>query len=156
MHGFHIASTLDATADAVWSRVTTAEGVNHELAPWLRMTMPRSFAGLGSLALPLNTRLFRSWLLLGGVVPIDYDDLVLVSVKAGRGFHERSSMATARVWEHRRSLRDDGAGRCVLTDDVAFVPRFALTAPVLDAIVPRVFTHRHQRLRAFFGGGPAD
>lgn len=149
---FRFASRLLAPLEVVWSRVTTPDGINDELGPWLRMTMPRSFEDFGVRAPPLNTRLFRSWILAGGLVPIDYDDLTLVAYEARRGFHERSSMATARVWEHRRALDDAGDGECVLRDHLSFEPRFALAAPALRAIVPRVFAHRHRRLRARFGG----
>ena len=136
----------------MWARVTTPEGINHELAPWLRMTAPEALVRLRADDVPLGVRLCRSWILLGGVLPVDYDDLTLVGVEAGRGFHERSAMATASLWEHRRSLHDDRHGGCVLVDRLAYVPRFAMAAAVLDAIVPRLFTQRHRRLRAYFGG----
>lgn len=149
---FEFTSVLDAPRAAVWAAVSTPAGINDELAPYLRMTMPATMRTLDAATVPLGVRLFRSWILLGGVVPIDYDDLVLVALDPGAGFHERSSMATARVWEHVRTLRDEGADRCVLTDRASFVPRFAWAAPVLRAIVPRVFAHRHRRLRRRFGG----
>lgn len=151
-HEFSFASVLHAPVDVVWARATSAAGITHEFAPWLRMTLPPDFVRLDAQDVPLNTRLFRSWLLLGGVLPIDYDDLVLVSIDPGRGFHERSSMASALVWEHRRTLRDDAPGRCVLTDVVRFVPRVGFIAPALLAIATRTFAHRHRQLRKHFGG----
>jgi ligand-binding SRPBCC domain-containing protein len=154
-NGFTIASALGAPAARVWARVITREGINHELAPWMRMTMPSTFTTLDPREVPLGRRLFRSWILLGGVLPIDYDDLTLVSIDPGRGFHERSAMASARVWEHRRTLRDEGPARCVLTDEIRFEPRCGLVAPVLRAISTRLFAHRHRRLRAHFAGAPA-
>ena len=61
----------------------------------------------------LGERLFRSWILLFGVLPIDYDDITLVSIEPGRGFHERSSMLSMRVWEHERTWsRPAGAAWC--------------------------------------------
>lgn len=149
------ASALRAPVAAVWARVSTPEGINDELGPWLSMSMPRGVSRLDARSLPLGQTLFRSWILLGGVLPIDYDDLRLVSLTEGVGFHERSSMATARVWEHRRWLRDDGQGGCVLNDRVGYEPRFALAGAALGAIVPRVFAHRHRRLRTRFGGARA-
>ena len=38
------------------------------------------------------------------MIPIDYDDLTLVALEPGRGFHERSRMLSMRVWEHERTL----------------------------------------------------
>lgn len=152
-HSFTLTSVLRAPVPAVWARIASPEGINDELAPWLRMTFPAELARLGADEVPLGRRFFRSWILLGGVLPIDYDDLVLLSVEPGVGFHERSSMATARVWEHRRTLRAEGTDRCSLTDEVSFVPRVAALGPVLRAVSVRVFAHRHRRLRAHFGGG---
>lgn len=151
-NAFTVTSVLHAPPDAVWARVASAAGINDEFAPWLRMTFPPEVAGLRAEEVPLGRRWFRSWILLGGVLPIDYDDLTLVSIEPGVGFHERSSMATARVWEHRRTLAPRGDDRCALTDEVRFEPRVGLVAPVLRAVSARVFAHRHRRLRAHFGG----
>ena len=51
-----VTSHLGAPADAVWDAVTTMEGVNFELGPWLRMTAP---AGV-RLAAPLQRRIVRA------------------------------------------------------------------------------------------------
>lgn len=151
MRSFTISSALESSAAAVWARVSTAAGINEELAPWLRMTMPAAYADLRAPQVELGKRLFRSWILLFGLWPIDYDDLVLLSVEDGRGFHERSSMLSARVWEHRRSITDSGPGRCVLTDRIDFEPRFGLLGPVLWVVSRAVFRHRHRRLRQLYG-----
>ena len=47
-------------------------------------------------------RLFRSWILLAGIIPVEYDDIVFEEVEPGHRFQERSSMFTLRVWEHER------------------------------------------------------
>ena len=64
----------------------------------------------------LGERIFRSWVLLFGVLPIDYDDLTLIALEPGRGFHERSRMLSMRVWEHERTLEPDGEGGCRVRD----------------------------------------
>ena len=45
---------------------------------------------------------------------------------------------------------------CVVEDVVACAPRLALAAPLVAAIVTFLFRHRHRRLRARYGGRPAE
>ena len=35
------ATELRAPPEEVWARVTSLEGINYELSPWMRMTAPR-------------------------------------------------------------------------------------------------------------------
>ena len=151
--GFTVSSRLPATADAVWARVTTIEGVNHELMPLCRMRGPRAVRDLTPETVVLGERVARFWILALGVMPIDYDDLVLVELEPGRGFHERSTMLTQRVWEHRRTLEPDGDG-CVVTDHIRFEPRGPLPGAALRPLYRLVFRHRHRRLRRWFSAAP--
>ena len=48
------ASTLPAAAEAVWARAVTPEGINDELRPLLRMTMPSSLRGKTISEVPLG------------------------------------------------------------------------------------------------------
>jgi ligand-binding SRPBCC domain-containing protein len=142
-------SEVPASPQAVWDRVASLEGINHELGPWMRMTSPRD-ATLSVDQVPIGDRWFRSWVLLFGVVPFDYDDLCVVRLDPGRGFLERSKMLSARVWEHERTLAplEDGGTR--VTDRVSFEPRVPGTARLHRAVVRAIFRHRHRRLRRFF------
>jgi ligand-binding SRPBCC domain-containing protein len=97
----------------------------------------------------LGERLFRSWVLLFGVLPIDYDDLTLVAIEPGRGFQERSRMLSMRVWEHDRTLTPDGTG-CVVRDELRLEPRLPGMGPLLEWVVRALFRHRHRRLRRRF------
>ena len=151
---FQVASRVDAPRSEVWARVSSMEGVNDELAPVLRMTHPPEVADLNPHNVPLGERLFRSWILLFGVLPFDYDDLVLVRVDPDRGFLERSSMLSQRVWEHERTLEDAEEG-CLVTDRIRFVPRPPLVGALLRPLLRAFFRHRHRRLRRRFGGEPA-
>ncbi|HWG09107.1 MAG TPA: hypothetical protein VN672_08875 [Solirubrobacteraceae bacterium] len=144
------ASELQAPPDAVWARVASMKGINHELGPWMRMTAPRG-AELSPEAVPLGRRWFRSWILLFGVVPFDYDDLCVERLDPGEGFLERSTMLSARTWEHERTLVPLDGGRTRLTDRVAFVPRLPGIAAVHRAVIAAIFRHRHRRLERFFG-----
>jgi ligand-binding SRPBCC domain-containing protein len=143
-------SLLSATPDAVWDRVSTFEGINDELRPLMRMTAPARVRALEPDDVVLGERLFRSWVLLFGVVPIDYDDLTLVALEPGRGFHERSRMMSMRVWEHERRLTAENGG-CRVVDRLTFQPRMPGMGPLLVRFIRLTFRHRHRRLRRHFG-----
>jgi hypothetical protein len=100
----------------------------------------------------VGERLCRSWILLFGVLPVDYDDITVVELDPPHGFLERSPMLSNRLWEHRRTIEPAGPGRCTVTDAIRWEPRVPLpVAPVYRA----VFALRHRRLRRHFGGRPA-
>jgi ligand-binding SRPBCC domain-containing protein len=145
------ASELYAPSGEVWSFVSTMRGVNHELFPLLRMTYPRAFGRRSLDEAPLGRRVFRSWLLLGGVVPVDYDDLTFAELTPGEGFLETSTMLTQRAWRHERRLGPSPRG-CVLIDRVAYEPRLRALGPPFGLATAALFRHRHRRLRAKFGG----
>lgn len=145
-------SRLESPACRVWAAVGTMEGVNQELAPWLRMTSPAEASRARIEEAPLGEVMFASWVLLGGVLPIDRHSLRLVAVEPGRGFVEDSTSWTQMRWEHRRELTPTESAACVLTDRLTFTPRVRLVGPLLEAVVSAAFRHRHARLRARFGG----
>lgn len=148
-----VSSRLDADAAAVWNRVTTPEGINDEMRPIMRMTVPAGVERLDPESVELGKRIGRSWVLLFGRVPFDYDDLTLVGLDPGRGFLERSSMLSQRVWEHERTLESAGGG-CLITDRVRWEPRLGLPGRPLRPLIGLIFRHRHRRLRRRFGGSP--
>ena len=148
-----IASTLRATPEAVWERAMSAEGINAELAPLLRMTTPRGLESLDLQALgpgPLG----RSWLLLFGLIPIDYDEIGLARIEPGRGFLERSTMLSQRLWEHERTIEPAGADAATIVDRVAWEPRLPLPGRLLRPLIAAVFRHRHKQLRRHFADAP--
>jgi hypothetical protein len=149
--GFRIAS-LRAEPAAVWERATSAEGINHELGPLLRMTVPR---GLDSLDLKnlKPGRLGRSWILIFGFVPFDYDEIGLERIEAERGFLERSTMLSQRLWEHERTL-EAGEEGTVIEDRLAWEPRLPLPGRLLRPLIASTFRHRHRQLQRHFGGAP--
>jgi len=147
-----VASEVDADAETVWARVTDPAGINHELGPWMRMTVPRGARDFG-LDDPEPGRLGRSWVLLFGFLPFDYDDLNVVRVEPGRGFLERSTMLSQRLWEHERALTPLGEGRCQVTDRIAWEPRLPVPGRLLRPLILTIFKHRHRRLQRALGGG---
>jgi hypothetical protein len=113
------------------------------------MTFPQGISDLTAAWKP-SERLFRSWLLLAGIFPIDYDDVVFEEVEPGRRFLERSSLLTQRVWEHERTIESTPEG-CLVTDRVRFVPRLPWLAGLYRPVLRAVFRWRHRNLRSLFG-----
>ena len=151
--GIEVSTRLDAGPDEVWARIATPEGINDELRPWMRMTAP----GGGELNLDTieaGEGIGRSWVLLFGLIPIDYDDITIVELDRGRGFVERSTMLSQRAWEHIRTIRPDDGGS-VVTDAISWEPRLPISAGALRPLFRTIFGHRHRRLVRHFGGGPA-
>ncbi len=87
-------SVVAAPADVVWGGAVTEEGINYELRPILRMTMPRRLRGEAIDTVPVGEPLGRAWILLFGLLPVDYDDLTLAERGPGLRFLESSSMLT--------------------------------------------------------------
>ncbi len=144
-------SRIARPAAEVWGRVTTPEGIRHELMPILSMTMPPGLRGRTLEAAPqvLHRPLGKAWLLLFGVIPVDFDDMMLVGFEPGRSFHEVSRMALLPTWEHQRSVTPDGDAACVVEDRLTFEPRLARLLGVrrlAAAVVGALFSHRHRRL----------
>jgi len=149
---FEVSSRLGAPAAEVWAFATTAAGINEELMPIARMTVPRGLGddfGLADVIAP--RRLGRSWLLLGGLIPFDWDDIGVARIGPGFAFSERSTMLSQRAWHHDRSVEPLGEDACTVTDTIRFVPRVPALAPLLRPIFLRTFRHRHRRLRRRFG-----
>jgi hypothetical protein len=144
-----VTSELDAGAETLWARVTDPAGINDEMRPLLRMTVPAGAEDFG-LDDPEPGRIGRSWLLLFGFLPFDYDDITIVRIEPGRSFLERSSMLSMRLWEHERTLEPGGDNRCRVTDRVAWEPRLPLPGALFRPLVLAIFRHRHNRLRLRF------
>jgi ligand-binding SRPBCC domain-containing protein len=142
---------VPAPAAAVWERVIRPDGINHEMGPWITMSMPRRAAGLTVETLPLGRPIGRAWLRLFGIIPFDFDHLTVAEVEAGVRFLERSTMLSMRRWEHERTLTPVAGGTRV-HDRVTLQPR--LPIPGLGVLLARVvdafFRHRHRRLQEYF------
>ena len=155
---FEITTRLAAPAADVWAAAVSEEGINDELAPWLRMTMPKSIApGMTVEDAPLGEKLGRSWILFRGIIPVDYDDLCLVERGPGMRFLERSRLGSASYWQHEREVIAGGGGQCEITDSLELELRPPLRAigatGLAERIVRRLFTHRHERLVERWGSG---
>jgi len=150
-----VSSRLDAPPDAVWARAITPEGINDEMRPYLRMTLPPGVGEISPETIEIGVPIGRSWILLFGVLPFDYDEVCLARLEPGRGFLERSKMLSQRVWEHERTIEPTEGG-CTVTDRVSWQPRFGLPGAPLRPVIGWFFRHRHKRLRSHFGGAPVQ
>jgi ligand-binding SRPBCC domain-containing protein len=147
-------SVIAAPVSDVWAAVTSPEGINDELRPWLRMTVPRRFRHATIADISPGTVLGRSFFLLFGLVPIDYDDITIAEIDPGTRFLERSTMLSMSAWTHERTLRAIGEATCV-TDVVTFVARAPLAwipgwSRLLRRVLQLLFRHRHRRLAERF------
>src|SRR5262249_34383059 len=102
-HSFTISTALRAPAERVRAHASTFAGVNRELGPLVYMTYPSAVPALTPEAFPVGRTAFRSWILLFGLVPIEFDDIALVELEPGRGFSEVSRTFSMRQWRHRRT-----------------------------------------------------
>jgi ligand-binding SRPBCC domain-containing protein len=146
---FH--SRLQAPAEDVWKHSTNFDLLNREFAPWLKMTSPNSSLLEVPQGSQLPVQLFRSYILLFGILPVEYDDIGLEAWQEGRWFQEDSTMLSMKVWRHRREILPQGEGSCRIQDDLEFVPRIGVLGPAARLAAGLVFSHRHNRLRTIFG-----
>ena len=128
-------SELAADRSAVWAVVSTMDGVNAELAPWVRMTHPAELSSLADLQVEPGQVVLRSWLLAGGLVPIDRHALALEHVLPEQGFDEESTSWLQRRWRHERRVETTAAGGCVVTDRLVVDPRLPFARPGVARIV---------------------
>ena len=81
--------------------------------------MPAGLQGKTIDDVEIGAPLGRSWILLGGLIPVDFDDLRLVELEPGRRFLERSRTLTFSLWQHERVVEPEGEGSCRVTDGSA-------------------------------------
>ena len=129
MHSVEQSSVLPASAAEIWERAITEQGINDELRPILRMTMPPGLRGKTVDDVEVGVPLGRSWILLGGLLPVDYDDLCLAELEPGRRFLERSRTLSFSVWEHERVVEPEDSRTCRVTDRLRFELKRSAGAP---------------------------
>jgi len=147
-------STISAHCEEVWDRAVTPDGINYELFPFMRMTVPKVLQGKSIHEVAIGTSIGRSWFLLFGFLPFDYDDITVAELQHGHRFREKSSMFSIEDWEHERTVTANG-DNCDVCDRVRFVLRHrSFMMPLFGnctAIMLRaLFAHRHRRLAKWF------
>lgn len=130
-------------------------GVNFELHPFMHMTSPGALRVLPTEVVPGQV-LFRSWLLLFRLLPIDRHALALQSLDEGVGFVEESTSWLQRRWRHERTLTPFPNGGCLIEDQLVIESRMRWTQPLVAAVVKGLFAHRHRRVVKRFGEAITD
>ena len=150
MGEFVVSSRLSVAPEILWNHAVSPAGVNREIRPLLRMTFPRNVTDVTFSWRP-KKRLYRSWLLLGGILPLDYDDVSFSEVEPGHRFLESSRSFSQRLWEHERIIEPSDHGSR-LTDRVRYEPRLKPLTPLYTVVLRTLFKLRHRNLRRLFGG----
>jgi ligand-binding SRPBCC domain-containing protein len=153
-HVFRRVSEVLASVDDVWQLVTTQEGINLEMGPYVKMTMPKAFRGKSIADVSPGTHIGKSYLFLFGVVPFGYDDITVAQIDPGRMFREESTMTGMRTWIHHRTLEPSN-GKTIVTDEVTLAPQLPIPGlkGLLGLILAAFFDHRHRRLQGHFASG---
>jgi len=154
MREFVQKSIINAPCEEVWKRTVSPEGINYELFPFMRMTVPEPLKGKKIHDLPLGTTIGRSWFLLFGLLPFDFDDITIAELDNGRRFREQSSMLSIENWEHERTIEQQSDG-CQVQDHIRFSLRKPFSQiPGVETSIAKVlqglFHHRHRRLDKWF------
>ncbi|MDH4482213.1 MAG: hypothetical protein QE279_05835 [Rhodoferax sp.] len=144
---------VSATPEAAWVWITSFDGISKEMSPLVHMSAPKGVKDLSSVTFESGVPMFRSWITLFGVLPIDYSNLTLLTLNPGFGFVEQSPMGSMKLWRHERQIVALDAG-CKITDTLTFEPRFA--GRLISGIVEVLFTHRHKMLSKYLGVYAAD
>lgn len=143
-------SKLSCGRGAAWSWITSLDGISAEMRPLLRMTAPPGVRSLAHVEVTPGKPLFRSRLLLFGVLPIGHSDLTLLELRPGHGFVEQSPMGWMKLWRHeRRILGSSDDSTVVIEDRLSFEPRRARW--LVGWLIARFFAHRHRVLRSRLG-----
>src|SRR5262249_32156412 len=122
------------------------------MRPFFRMTVPPGVRNITDVTVRPGEALFRSRILLFGVLPIDHSDLTLLELRPGEGFVEESPMGSMRLWRHERWLEPlaGATAGVILTDRLTFEPRWARS--LVAWFIATAFRHRHAVLRRALDG----
>lgn len=139
----------------VWARITTPEGINDEIMPFLRMTLPRHLRNMKVDEVEVGKPLCRSWFLLGGVLPVDFDNITVEALDPPRMFREHSTMLTFSDWIHERRVEAVTEEISLIHDRLSWVGRGPInkTRPMRwlqRRLLRGMFAHRHRKLLTHF------
>ena len=140
---------LNAEAAKLWQHATSMAGVNFELAPWVRMSVPPQASASGLDDVILGEVAFHSWMLGLGFLPFDRHALCIHEIGPDYRFLEKSTSWLQRQWHHDRQITSVPGGSMVV-DKVTFSPKLVWLGPLSHRIVSAVFLHRHRHFNPFF------
>ena len=143
---FTTTSIIELEYIQLWKALTNMQGVNYELAPFVRMTVPTAYREFTIADALVGKQLFKSVILLFQFIPVDIHYFKLDKVIPNERFEENSTSLMHYFWKHTRILIIINKGTMV-KDTIQFSPRIPLIGFVLKPIYQFVFRNRHQRLR---------
>lgn len=145
MPTFFVESSLPITPTQLATDIFCMEGVDYELKPLIRMTFPEELIYKDFRTLLKNKVLFKSYILLFGIIPIDVHNLKLKTI-TDLSFYETSDSLMNLQWNHRRRIMPQGDA-AVLRDEVVYLPRFKRIGSWFRPLYWLIFKHRHRRLK---------
>lgn len=146
-----VSSRLKCKRQVIWESISSINGANKEFYPLLKMTCPFPDLRINP-SLITDRPLFRSWLLLFGLFPIEFDLIRLTKVIENECFEEKSSMALISEWNHHRYLSTpSNDNETIVIDTIQFLPRIPGSGLIFLFVVRWLFQYRHFRLRQMFG-----
>ena len=136
--------TLPVGATQLSNELLNMKGVNSELWPYLKMTAPNNWYEKSIKEWPINQYLFRSKVLLFGILPVDIHRFKFDSV-SNTGFKESSVSLLNSLWCHERTVVSNGSNTSV-KDAVYYQSRCGLLGVLIKPAYKLIFKHRHKRL----------
>ena len=146
MPSFEISSIIEGSMKDLSEDLLCMDGVNYELLPLAKMTVPSEWTKKPLNSWPLNTHIFTSTILLFGFLPVDLHKFKLKKASES-GFSETSSSLVNKEWNHQRKISPVN-GACEVRDLVEYIPKVKFLGAAMKPVYKVIFAHRHQRLRA--------
>lgn len=139
---------LSASPDTIWHSVTSIDGINFELMPYLSLENTGGVKSIAEISASDNEARIVVVPRLGGRIAMGRVTIRLLEVDTHR-FVEQSNQPGMDFWNHERSLVPQ-YGAALLIDRVRFRP---LRFPgATRFVVDRLFRHRHARLDRRWNG----
>lgn len=149
MPSFVVASTVKSKPEKLSKDLLTMAGVNEELHPFLHMSSPIEWRTQPISGWPINTRLFKSWITLAGVIPVDRHQFEFKAIHR-HGFKECSSSFFNHEWHHERTI-EASAEHSIIRDSVHYTSKVAVAGILMKPLYQAIFKHRHRKLRLKYG-----
>lgn len=142
-----IQSLLNIEKQKLWKDIWNFENINKELAPFARMTSPSiSLNEIDVNSIPLNQKLFDSYIFLFWIIPADIHHFKLKNIIEFESFEETSTSLLMKQWNHTRKLESRNQ-KTLLTDTITFQHRINFLGELTFLFYKKIFQHRHKYLR---------
>lgn len=144
MPSFTISSLVKKEIQEVSSELLTMKGVNYELMPLIRMSMPPDHLSKSIVKWPVGSVIFTSTVFLFGIIPVDKHKFRLVKTDQF-GIEERSTALSNLEWNHLRQITHTNE-HTEISDVVEFKPILQISGYFMLPIYKSIFKHRHKRI----------